>query len=111
MTQKDISKTEQTSIVLRYFDKSNNSIIERFLGFFQPNGLDAESLVICITDALKKHNVNINNCIAQAYDGASVMSGDIGGVQRKNSRVGSTCNLCALLRTQSQSCVGKCLQK
>jgi len=80
---KDISKTEQTSIVLRYFDKSNNSIIERFLGFFQPNGLDAESLVICITDALKKHNVNINNCIAQAYDGASVMSGDIGGVQRK----------------------------
>jgi len=38
---KDISKTEQTSIVLRYFDKTTNSVNERFLGFFQPNGLDA----------------------------------------------------------------------
>ena len=78
---KDISETEQTSIVLRYFDKSTNSINERFLGFFLPNGLNAEWLVNCITEALNKLNVNINNCIAQAYDGASVMSGDVGGVQ------------------------------
>ena len=37
----------------------------------------------CITEALNKLNVNINKCIAQAYDGTSVMSGDVGGVQRK----------------------------
>ena len=59
---KDISKTEQMSIVLRFFDKSTNSINERFLGFFQPSGLDAQSLVNCINEAL--NNITLTLTIA-----------------------------------------------
>ena len=54
---KDVSKTEQMSIVLRYVDTYTKSVNERFIGFFQPDGLDAKSLVSCISSALNEHNV------------------------------------------------------
>ena len=34
-----------------------------------------------IINILKKHEININNCRRQAYDGASTMSSDIKGAQ------------------------------
>ena len=71
------------SIVLRYFDKSAKSVNERFIGFFQPDGLDAQSLVHYMTTALNDHNISFEKCIAQSYDGTSLMSGDIGGVRKK----------------------------
>ena len=79
---KDIRKIEQMSIVLRYFDTFKKFVNERFIEFFQPDGLDAKSLVSCTSAVLNEHNIKFEKCIAQSYDGASVMSGDVGGVKR-----------------------------
>ena len=65
---KDISKTEQMSIVLQYFDKYAKSVNECFIGFFQPDDLDAQSLVNCMTTALNNHSISFEKCIAQSYD-------------------------------------------
>lgn len=81
---KDCSKTEQLSIVIRYYLDGN--IYERFLGFEPANKLDASSLLICIKQKLANCGVDLNYCVAQTYDGAAVMSGSCTGVQALLSR-------------------------
>lgn len=76
---KDVSKTEQLSIVVRYFFQGE--IKERFLGFTPLKHLNANSLFLHIKEVLSKCQIDINNCVAQTYDGASVMRGHINGVQ------------------------------
>ena len=76
---KDIRKVEQLSIVVRYY--LNGAIYERFLGFHAAENLDAKSLFTYIKAVLAKCNIDIHKCVAQTYDGASVMSGHCNGVQ------------------------------
>lgn len=76
---KDVSKTEQVSIMVRYFHK--NIINERFLGFVPCFSLNAQSLFNYIKRTLSDCAIDINNCVAQTYDGAAVMSGNANGVQ------------------------------
>ncbi|XP_030767531.1 zinc finger MYM-type protein 1-like [Sitophilus oryzae] len=76
---KDISKNEQISIVIRYYYQG--TIYERFLGFKCAEALNARTLFAHIKSTLKECNIDINKCIAQTYDGASVMSGKSSGVQ------------------------------
>lgn len=76
---KDISKTGQISIKVRYY--LDGTIYERFLGFQPAESLNAESLCACIEGKLEKCNVDIIKCVAQTYDGANVMSGHIKVVQ------------------------------
>src|SRR6218665_4085355 len=76
---KDMSKKEQISLVVRYLHKG--SIHEEFLGFTYAERLDAESLCNYILEKLKTGGIDIKNCVGQSYDGASVMSGRLSGVQ------------------------------
>jgi len=78
---KDITKTEQLSVVVRYY--YNNEIKERFLGFTPLKNLDANALFNHnhIQLKLNKCKIDINKCVAQTYDGANVMRGSINGVQ------------------------------
>lgn len=76
---KDISKTEQFSVVVRYYFQGE--LKERFLGFTPLTDLDSTSLFLHIKSILFKSKIDILNCIAQTYDGASVMRGHINGVQ------------------------------
>lgn len=76
---KDVSKQEQLSIVVRYYKEG--SLHERFLGYHPCESLDAKSLCAYITTTLAKCNIDKHTCIAQTYDGASVMSGSAKGVQ------------------------------
>ena len=78
---KDVSKTEQLSIVVRYLH--NDDIYESFLGFTPADGLDANSLFIKIKETLSSRKIDKNKCIGQCYDGAAVMSGSTAGVQEK----------------------------
>lgn len=78
---KDISKSEQISVVLRYVH--NTTVMDSFLGFAKATGLDAQSLSDTISRMLKTNQIDIENCVAQCYDGASVMSGCVAGVQAK----------------------------
>ncbi|CAF4778005.1 unnamed protein product, partial [Rotaria socialis] len=77
---KDITGKEQMSVVLRYVD-AENEIHEHFMGFIKLDQLDAKSLSEKLFEFLQKYEIPIENCIAQCYDGASVMSGSQAGVQ------------------------------
>ncbi|KAL4082814.1 hypothetical protein QTP88_029470 [Uroleucon formosanum] len=77
---KDESNIEQMGICVRYI--SDNRINERFLGFLELKELHAKALADSIQLFLYSINLDIKNCIGQSYDGASVMSGTINGVQQ-----------------------------
>lgn len=76
---KDLSKTEQLSIVVRYY--LNGMLYERFLGFEAADKLDASSLFQFIRKRLSESEIDISFCVAQTYDGANVMSGKVKGLQ------------------------------
>lgn len=78
----DISAIFQMVIVYRYI--VNDKVVERFWGFLKPKEHNSEVLAECIKKQLNQHVGNeTHKLIAQTYDGASVMSGNINGVQAK----------------------------
>ncbi|KAL3182541.1 hypothetical protein MRX96_007215 [Rhipicephalus microplus] len=76
---KYLSKMEQLSVVVRYY--LNGAVFERFLGFRNAEQLDAKSLLSYVKETLNRCGIDSQLCIAQTYDGASVMSGTSRGVQ------------------------------
>ena len=78
---KDCSKKEQMSISFRYVDVDSATIFERFLTFVHAEKLDAESLTKYIIDTCNLHQLDPSQIVSQGYDGASVMSGKLSGVQ------------------------------
>ena len=73
------------SFILRYLRPLSQSleIVESFVGFFPCDGLDAVSLRDTILKVLTDLNIDFKSeMIGQCYDGASVMSGSSGGVQK-----------------------------
>ena len=87
---RDVSRIEQLSVCIRYVN--NGLITEHFLGFSDMHELDAGAITDKIVSMLDKRGINIKQCIAQCYDGASVMSGKRSGVQaRFREIVGSGC--------------------
>ena len=80
---KDCSKKEQISISFRYVDIESAMIFERFLTYVHANKLDAESLTKHIIDTCTFHQLDPSQIVSQGYDGASVMSGSLSGVQAR----------------------------
>ena len=78
---KDVSKTEQLTVALRYVDVSCGSIHEHFLTFVPTTNFSAQSLSKYLLDTLKEHQLNPKQMVSQGYDGASEMSGRCSGVQ------------------------------
>lgn len=68
---KDIRKVEQISVVVKYY--LNGKICERFLGYKPADDLDADSMFNYIKERLGICGIDINNCVGQTYDDASVM--------------------------------------
>ena len=79
---KDVSKTEQLSIALRYVD-SKAVIHEHLLTFVEATCLTAESLATYIVTTLSEYQLDIGSIVSQGYDGASVMSRKYSGVQQQ----------------------------
>lgn len=79
---KDVSKAEQVSVVVRFVDMKG-SIHEHFLTFIDTASLTAEGLTKHIFDTLEKFQLDPQWIVAQCYDGASVMSGHLSGVQSR----------------------------
>lgn len=80
---KDASKTEQISIILRFVDCDRCLVEERFLGFVSAASCNAESLTKYLVETVDRSGLSMKQCVAQAYDGASVMSGACTGVQAR----------------------------
>jgi hypothetical protein len=89
---KDVSKIEQISFVIRYY--FNGEPKEAFLTFRAAEGLDAESLFGYIVATLELFGLDVENVVAQGYDGAAVMSGVHKGVAaRLRQRVPRAVNI------------------
>jgi hypothetical protein len=70
------------SIVLRYVD--NAAVIhEHFLTYVEAASLTADKLTEYITSVLEQFRLDPQCMVSQGYDGASVMSGQCSGVQKR----------------------------
>ncbi|XP_046863579.1 52 kDa repressor of the inhibitor of the protein kinase-like [Xenia sp. Carnegie-2017] len=77
---RDISNTEQMSLVLRFIDQ-NMDIREEFVGFLPCKwGLKGEQLAKVVLDALGNLGLSIADCRGQGYDGAGAVAGHINGM-------------------------------
>lgn len=77
----DVACEFQLVIIFRYLCKGQP--VERFWRFYVPDGHDAKSIAACILNVVNPLlDQNPNKLIAQSYDGASVMSGELNGVQK-----------------------------
>ena len=78
---RDIGRTEQLSLCLRFVSRQDSCIKERFVGFTDVHELDASSLAGEIMRKIGELGLESKKCVSQCYDGASVMSGHLAGVQ------------------------------
>ena len=69
----------QLSLCLRYI--KNDEIKESFINFTACNEFSAAALCENILNTLRDEGVPLEGCIGQCYDGSSVMSGHLSGVQ------------------------------
>ncbi len=76
---RDRNNAEAISVALRYI--FNGILKESILSVEEAEKLDAEYLSDLILQTLKNHNVKFDNMLSQCYDGASVMSGNKGGIR------------------------------
>ena len=58
-------------------------IVERFLTFVVAPNFTAEYLSQYIVNTLAHFNIKLSSMVSQGYDGASVMSGCVSGVQSR----------------------------
>ncbi|XP_075965760.1 histone-lysine N-methyltransferase SETDB1-B isoform X3 [Anarhichas minor] len=80
----DISSHCQLVLVLRYID-ANSNVQERFFEYITIQNATADTIATALMERLSAilPNGQKAKLIAQAYDGAAVMRGATGGVQRK----------------------------
>ena len=80
---KDVRKTEQLSVVITIFAEESKAIQECFLTFIPMEALYAESISKAILGKLEQMGLDYKGClVGMGFDGASVMSGKLGGVQK-----------------------------
>lgn len=76
---KDKNGNEIISIAVRYV--KSGYVFENLLDFQTCDELNAEATAKVILSTMRTNGLDVNKLISQCYDGASVMSGDKGGVQ------------------------------
>jgi hypothetical protein len=78
----DISNHLGLQLVIVYMYEVNGNVCERFWGFFNPDGQNAEDIS---KPCPEKLNVNFSaiKVIAQTFHGAFVLSGSVNGVQAR----------------------------
>lgn len=80
--KQDCSVSEQLSICVRYVN-AVGEICKDFVGFVKLKQMDAQTIADTLLSTVDKWGLQLSNLVAQGYDGASVMSSSINGVQAK----------------------------
>lgn len=78
----DITQTSQCSLIIRYVN-SEGIVVERFLGFYDVSADRTSEALYGVMDPVLEQFNYATKLIGQCYDGASVMSGHLGGLQAK----------------------------
>ena len=68
---RDISHKEQLTCVLRWISTTDLSVHEDFLGMYELEKTDAETITTSLKDILLRCNLTIDDCRWQTYDGAA----------------------------------------
>ena len=76
---KGLNKKENVAVATRY--EKNGVIKERVIGFVEAEGLNATGISNSIISVVDKLELPPEKCVGLGFDGASVMSGETGGVQ------------------------------
>lgn len=83
----DSARRDQMSTIIRCvkidFEAKKVEICESFLGYFEIQGHDSESLTNSICSYLEKLNLCLDDCCCQVYDNTNNMAGHISGVQQR----------------------------
>ncbi|XP_057532927.1 uncharacterized protein LOC130810820 [Amaranthus tricolor] len=77
----DVSQKEQLALILRFVNRENGSVVERFLGILHVGDTTALSLKNAIMSLLMEHSLSPSMIRGQGYDGASNMRGEINGLK------------------------------
>ena len=87
----DVTNKEQISICIRFVgrkEEGKNLIREEFLTFVHAGkGTNAEELTTKFLETIQSVGLSVNDMRTQRYDGASVMSGHVSGVQTQIRQV------------------------
>ena len=75
---KDLSKRELVAVCVRYLH--NGTLEERAVGFVETDKMTAEAISAKILEVLEPLQLDPGLCVGFGFDGASVMSGNRGGV-------------------------------
>lgn len=78
----DISRKEQLSIGVRFFDEEKMMVREEFLGFEELKAMDAKAIADTIDKFLEREELDPQKCVGQGYDGCATMAGKDGGVKK-----------------------------
>ena len=77
------NRIKQLSVVIRFFAKESKNIQECFLIFIPMEALNAESIRKATLGKLEQMGLDYKGClVGMGIDGASVMCGKLGGVQK-----------------------------
>jgi len=82
----DIGRVDQLSLSLRYVTSEGNAV-ERFIMFAELPGASAEEFYKLLLECLQSLGIELRHCRGQAYDGASVMSGNLTGLQTRVTEI------------------------
>ncbi|XP_071578641.1 uncharacterized protein [Temnothorax nylanderi] len=74
----DVSTNKSLAVVMRFFEEND---YDHFFGLIKVNSCTAESLYNAVIELLNKHKVPVEKMLGFAADNASVMMGNIKGVQ------------------------------
>ncbi|XP_046845605.1 zinc finger MYM-type protein 1-like [Xenia sp. Carnegie-2017] len=77
---RDISNKEQLKCVLRWISRTDLSVHEDFLGMYELEKTDAETITTSLKDILLRCSLTIDDCQWQTNDGAANMAGGRSGV-------------------------------
>ncbi|XP_053949416.1 uncharacterized protein LOC128857695 [Anastrepha ludens] len=78
----DVSSAKCLALVVRYFDKENGKIRDHFLSLIELDKSDSKTIFESIKAFFERFKIPLTNLIGFAADNASVMMGQINGVQR-----------------------------
>ena len=83
-TTSDVTRIDQLSVIVSWVKVTDTSVepFESFLGFVEVSSPDAQGLVETTKDFIRGLSFDISKLRGHGYDGASIMSGVYGGVQR-----------------------------
>ncbi|GBP53170.1 Zinc finger MYM-type protein 5 [Eumeta japonica] len=79
----DVSRVEQLSINIRFFNTKTAEIEEHFIGFIAVEKTTAESLTNYIITELEQLGISLQNCRGQGYDNGANTRGEKSGVQKR----------------------------